>query len=67
MEGTSLFVLLVCHIDISLTMIPLATLFVPLESTQWVRVDWVVSQCFDSQWRSYWLLKQIKKPHWKFI
>jgi len=62
MEGSSLFVLLVCHIDISLTMMPLAILLVPLEKTEWVRMDWVVSQCFGSQWRIYWILKPKKRP-----
>jgi hypothetical protein len=38
---SSLFICFVCHVEISQTIVPLAMLLVPLESTQWMGVHWV--------------------------
>ncbi len=64
MKEGCLFVLFICHIETSQTMVPFVTLFVPLESSWWICVHQVgfvklVSYCFDLQWRSYWILNNL--------
>jgi hypothetical protein len=66
MEGSSLFVLLVCHIDISLTMMPLATLGTIGKHS----VCKGGLSCFTIFWLTMEKLLNIetkKKTHWKFI